>query len=106
MPKSQFKAKHKGEMKSQYKQCVPPCKCYLCAGDTHSLCVVCLGARHAEAALMGLISRTARASRCVCFAPERPSFLKRALSLAFTAVLAPPPLRRSGGGVHGVRSGI
>ncbi len=53
MPKSQFKAKHKGESKSQYKQCVPPCKRYLCAGDTHSLCVVCLGARHAEAALEG-----------------------------------------------------
>ncbi len=53
MPKSQFKAKHKDESKSQYKQCVPPCKRYLCAGDTHSLCVVCLGARHAEAALEG-----------------------------------------------------
>ncbi len=36
-----------------YKQCVPPCKRFLCAGDTHSLCVLCLGARHAEAALEG-----------------------------------------------------
>ncbi len=53
MPKSQFKAKQKGESKSQYKQCVPSCKSYLCAGDTHSLCVVWLGARHAEVALEG-----------------------------------------------------
>ncbi len=41
MPKSQFKAKHKGEKsESQYKQCVPPCVHYLCAGDIHSLFVV------------------------------------------------------------------
>ncbi len=53
MPKSQYKAKHEGESKSHYRQCVPPCKRYLCAGDTPSLCVVCLGARHAEAALEG-----------------------------------------------------
>ncbi len=54
MPKSQFKAKHKGEKReSHHKQCVPPCVRYLCAGDTHSLCVVCLGMRHAEAALEG-----------------------------------------------------
>ncbi len=51
--KSQYKAKHEGESKSQYKQCVPPCKRYLCAGDTHGLCVVCLEARHAESALGG-----------------------------------------------------
>ncbi len=53
MPKSQYKAKHEGESKSQYKQCVPPCKRYLCAGDTLGLCVVCLEARHAEVALEG-----------------------------------------------------
>ncbi len=46
-----FKTKHESE--AQYKQCVPPCKRYLCAGDTHSLCVLCLGVRHAEAALGG-----------------------------------------------------
>ncbi len=46
-----FKTKHESE--AQCKQCVPPCKRYLCAGDTHSLCVLCLGARHAEAALEG-----------------------------------------------------
>ncbi len=52
MPKSQFKAKHKGKKsKSHYKKCVSPCVRYLCTGDTHSLCVICLGARHAEAAL-------------------------------------------------------
>ncbi len=43
----------KQESEAQYKQCVPPCKRFLCAGDTHSLCVLCLGARHAEAALEG-----------------------------------------------------
>ncbi len=42
-----------GKSEAQYKQCVPPCKRFLCAGDTHSLCVLCLGARHAEAALEG-----------------------------------------------------
>ncbi len=75
MPKSQFNAKHKGEKsESQYKQCVPLCVRYLCAGDTHSLCVVCLGARQAEAALEGgLIAHTARASLYVCFAAKRPS---------------------------------
>ncbi len=46
-----FKTKHESE--PQYNQCVPPCKRFLCAGDTHSLCVLCLGARHAEAALEG-----------------------------------------------------
>ncbi len=46
-----FETKHESE--AQYKQCVPPCKRFLCAGDIHSLCVLCLGARHAEAALEG-----------------------------------------------------
>ncbi len=54
MSKSQYKAKHvKGEKKSQHKLCVPPCKRYMSAGDTHSLRVVCLGAEHAESALEG-----------------------------------------------------
>ncbi len=54
----------------------------------------------------GLIARSARASLCVCFAPERPFSPGRVLSLAFLAALAPLPLRRSVGGVRGVRSGI
>ncbi len=38
MSKSQYKAKHvKGESRSQHKLCVPPCKHYMSAGDTHSL---------------------------------------------------------------------
>ncbi len=54
MSKSQYKAKHvKGESRSQHKLCVPPCKRYMSAGDTHSLCVFCLGAEHAESALEG-----------------------------------------------------
>ncbi|KAI2656770.1 Transposon Ty3-G Gag-Pol polyprotein [Labeo rohita] len=31
--------------------CVPPCKRYITSGDTHSMCVVCLGAEHALSAL-------------------------------------------------------
>ncbi|KAI2662393.1 hypothetical protein H4Q32_001228 [Labeo rohita] len=31
--------------------CVPPCKRYITSGDTHSMCVVCLGAEHAMSAL-------------------------------------------------------
>ncbi len=49
MSKSQFKAKQlEGESEAHYRRCVPPCKHYMSAGDTHSLCGVCLGARHAE----------------------------------------------------------
>ncbi|KAL0176947.1 hypothetical protein M9458_029277, partial [Cirrhinus mrigala] len=33
--------------------CVPPCKRYITSGDTHSMCVVCLGAEHAASALEG-----------------------------------------------------
>ncbi len=106
MPKSQFKAKHKGESKSQYKQCVPPCKRYLCAGDTHSLCVVCLGARHAEAALEVADCPHCESLPLRMLRSRKALFLKRVLSLAFPAALAPLPLRRSGSGVHGVRSGI
>ncbi len=43
MSKSQYKAKHVCERKSQYKQCVPPCKRYISAG------VVSLGAREPTA---------------------------------------------------------
>ncbi len=49
MSKSQFKAKQlEGKSEAHYRRCVPPCKHYMSAGDTHSLCVVCLGTRHAE----------------------------------------------------------
>ncbi len=47
-----FKSK-KGESSSQYRQCVPPCPRFITSGDTHSLCVVCLGVKHAESALEG-----------------------------------------------------
>ncbi|KAL0186202.1 hypothetical protein M9458_017872, partial [Cirrhinus mrigala] len=33
--------------------CVPPCPRYITGRDTHALCVVCLGAEHAAAALEG-----------------------------------------------------
>ncbi|KAI2658583.1 Transposon Ty3-G Gag-Pol polyprotein [Labeo rohita] len=33
-----------------FRACVPPCLHYITSGDTHALCVVCLGAEHAESA--------------------------------------------------------
>ncbi len=56
MSKSQLKAKHlEGERnEAHYRWCVPPCKRYISADDTYSLCEVCLGARHAESALEGV----------------------------------------------------
>lgn len=54
MPKSKAKSKHSdGDSKSRYRLCVPPCLRYITGGDTHSLCVVCLGVKHAESALEG-----------------------------------------------------
>ncbi len=54
MSKAEAKTKHKGESSSCYRLCVSPCSSYkkLRAG-IHSLCVVCLGAKHAESALEG-----------------------------------------------------
>ncbi len=52
MSKASFKSK-KGKSSSQYRQCVPPCPRFITSGDTHSLCVVCLGVKHAESALEG-----------------------------------------------------
>ncbi len=51
------KKHYKGASSAQYKQCVPLCKRYMTAGDTHSLCTVCLGAEHAQSALF----------QCTCF---------------------------------------
>ncbi|KAI2661494.1 Gag-Pro-Pol polyprotein [Labeo rohita] len=42
-----------GESRPRYRLCVPPCKRYITSGDAHSMCVVCLGAEHAELALEG-----------------------------------------------------
>ncbi len=52
MSKKAYKSK-RGESGSQYRQCVTPCPRFITSGDTHSLCVVCLGAKHAESALEG-----------------------------------------------------
>ncbi len=49
MSKATFKSK-RGESGSQYRQCVTPCPRFITSGDTHSLCVVCLRAKHAESA--------------------------------------------------------
>ncbi len=48
------KRHYKGKSSAQYKQFVPPCKQYMTAGDTHSLCTVYLGAEeHAQSATRG-----------------------------------------------------
>ncbi len=44
--------KHESD-KQRFRLCVPPCPRFVTGGDTHSLCVVCLGAEHARSALEG-----------------------------------------------------
>ncbi|KAL0185580.1 hypothetical protein M9458_017250, partial [Cirrhinus mrigala] len=54
MSDKQSVVKTKGELKQRhYRLCTPPCPHYITGGNTHSLCVVCLGAKHAESALEG-----------------------------------------------------
>ncbi|KAI2654754.1 Transposon Ty3-G Gag-Pol polyprotein [Labeo rohita] len=53
MPKKSQKVKHSDKSKPRYKPCVPPCSRFILSGDTHGLCMVCLGADHAESALEG-----------------------------------------------------
>ncbi len=85
MSKAKDKTKHKGDSRSRFRLCVPPCPRYIMCGDTHSLCVVCLGVKHAESALEGeriLLLRYAR------FAPGRLSLRREPLPALLT-VLAP-----------------
>ncbi len=42
MSKATSKTKNKGESRSCYRLCVPPCPRYITSGDTHNLCVVWL----------------------------------------------------------------
>ncbi len=54
MPKAKSKSdKGCDKSKQQFRLCVPPCPRYITGGDTHSLCVVCLGAKHTQSALEG-----------------------------------------------------
>ncbi len=53
MSKAEAKTKHKGERSSCYRLCVSPCSRTTFRAGIHSLCVVCLGAKHAESALEG-----------------------------------------------------
>ncbi|KAL0155764.1 hypothetical protein M9458_050027, partial [Cirrhinus mrigala] len=43
--------KTKNVSKPGFRACVPPCSRYISGGDTHALCVACLGAEHAASAL-------------------------------------------------------
>ncbi|KAL0173474.1 hypothetical protein M9458_029442, partial [Cirrhinus mrigala] len=45
--------KTKHVSKPCFRVCVPPCSRYITSGDTHALCVACLGAEHAASALEG-----------------------------------------------------
>ncbi len=56
------KTKHKGDSRSRFRLCVPPCPCYITSGDTHKLCVACLGAKHAESALEGVLHGSSMAA--------------------------------------------
>ncbi len=44
--------KHESD-EQHFRLCVPPCPRFIMSGDTHSLCVACLGAEHARSALEG-----------------------------------------------------
>ncbi|KAL0147482.1 hypothetical protein M9458_057222 [Cirrhinus mrigala] len=50
---SKAKEKTKNVSKPSFRACVPPCSRYISSGDTHALCVACLGAEHAASALEG-----------------------------------------------------
>ncbi len=104
MSKASYKSK-KGESSSQYRQCVPPCPRFITSGDTHSLCVVCLGVKHTESALEG-----AGFPHCERL-PQR--MLRSRRTLFQEGVFAsahhgtgPPPLRRSGSCIRGARNWI
>ncbi|KAI2646068.1 Transposon Ty3-G Gag-Pol polyprotein [Labeo rohita] len=45
--------KTKHVSKPGFRVCVPPCSRYIMSGDTHALCVACLGTEHAASALDG-----------------------------------------------------
>ncbi len=68
--------------KQRFRLCASPCPRFITGGDTHSLCVACLGAEHAMRELIVFA--------CLCdrSAPEEHS-LKRALSPVLLAVLVP-----------------
>ncbi len=48
---SEFNYSEMGSKQQQaFRMCIHPCPCYLTGGDTHVLCVVCLGEEHAQSA--------------------------------------------------------
>ncbi len=83
------------------KQCVHPCPRLLTGGDTHQLCVRCLGAQHARAALEG--------AACVDCEALPIRVLRSRLAVFDAARLARPavrdlrPPRRRGGLDRGAR---
>ncbi len=80
--------------KERFRLCPSPCPCFITGGDTHNLCVACMGAEHARSALEGAVL-IVFACLCEHSAPGERS-LRRALSPVLLAVLVQLSLRQSG----------
>ncbi|KAI2664009.1 Transposon Ty3-G Gag-Pol polyprotein [Labeo rohita] len=68
--------KTKNVSKPGFRACVPPCSRYISSGDTHALCVACLGAEHAASALERALPMRLLRSRKDLFSAEG-SFIPR-----------------------------
>ncbi|XDV17755.1 hypothetical protein PO909_023574 [Leuciscus waleckii] len=53
--KSRQRSMKRTEKAESFRKCADPCPRYLTPGDTHELCVLCLGKEHAQAALEGAV---------------------------------------------------
>ncbi len=100
------KTTHKRESRSRYRLCVPPCPQYIKRVGIHTVCAWSDWERSMQSRLSrGPTARIVSGFHCVCFAPGNLS-LRRELSPAFLAVLAPIMPRRSSGCARGSRRWI
>ncbi len=112
MSKATFKS-NKGKSRSRYRLCVPPCPRYITSGDTHSLCVVCLGVKHAGSRLSrepavsvvwGAISSVETTAKCISLGPadcrERLSYSVRRSAAAFQRSISHIGESRAGSGIR------
>ncbi len=88
---------HKGESKSSYRLCVPPCPHYIKWAGIHTVCAWSDWGWSMQSIVSGF--------HCVRFAPGNLS-LRREFSPAFLAVPAPLRPKQSGGCAHGNRRWI
>ncbi len=104
MSKKAYKSK-RGKSGSQYRQCVTPCPRSSRAG-IHTVCAWSAWGRSTRSRLLREpAARIVSGFQYTCFAPGELSS-RRELSLVLLTVLAPPPLRRSGGCTGGARNWI